>query len=207
MKREALEELRKHPSLEFTSFYNGFFMDYFGMPGTPAYNQVPFFDFAAGKAAIPGNGDENKVVFTHTKDVAKFVRKAVEEKDPWPEESFIVGDKVTPNEILQAAEKARGIQSFGLRRRLALLIGTGIKFDVVHDSLEDLRAGKITEIPSYLSVYEAFPKEFWLGMMAAFGVAMITGVLDLGEDNLNKKYPDIHPVKVADFITEHWAGK
>lgn len=83
----------------------------------------------------------------------------------------------------------------------------GVRFDVVHDSLEDLRAGKITEIPAYLHVYDALPKEFFLQMMAAFGVAMVTGVFDLGDDTLNKKYPDVQPVKMAEFISKYWAGK
>lgn len=110
LKREAIAELKKHPNLEYTSVYNGFFMDYFGMPHAPSHMlaEIPFIDIQAGKAAIPGNGDENKVALTYTKDVAKFVRRAVESTDPWPQKSVIVGDSVTLNEILQAAEKARG---------------------------------------------------------------------------------------------------
>ena len=44
-------------------------------------------------------------------------------------------------------------------------------------------------------------------MMAAFGVAMVTGVFDLSDDTLNKKFPDVETVKLADFVAEHWAGK
>ena len=86
LKREALAEIKKYSNLEFTSFHNGFFMDYFGIPHAPSHMppEVPFIDIAAAKAALPGNGDENKVVFTYTKDVAKFVRKAIESTDPWP---------------------------------------------------------------------------------------------------------------------------
>ena len=93
--------------------YNGFFMDYFGMPYVDSYMspEVPFIDIQACKAAIPGDGDENKVVFTYTKDVARFVRKAVESSDAWPEKSVVVGDRVTMNEVLEAAEKARGTHS------------------------------------------------------------------------------------------------
>ncbi|KAL8801473.1 MAG: hypothetical protein Q9182_004440 [Xanthomendoza sp. 2 TL-2023] len=194
LKREALAELQNHPNIEYTLFHTGFFMDYFGMPHAPTHMlaEVPFIDIPAAKAALPGNGDENKVVLTYTKDVARFVRKAVESEDPWPEKSVIVGDSVTLNEILQTAEKARGV-----------------KFDVVHDSLEDLRAGKITEIPAYIPVYEFIPKEWLLEMMAAFGVAMVTGVFDLGSggDTLNQKYTDVKPIKMAEFINEYWAGK
>ena len=109
LKQEALAELQKYPNLEFTLFYNGLFLDYYGMPYAPSnmLAEVPFIDIAAGKAALPGAGDE-KIVLTYTKDVAKFVRKAIEAKDPWPLKSIIVGDRVTLNELVQAAEKARG---------------------------------------------------------------------------------------------------
>ena len=210
LKREAVAELKKHPNLEYTSVYNGFFMDYFGMPHAPSHMlaEIPFIDIQAGKAAIPGDGDENLVALTYTKDVAKFVRRAVESMDPWPEKSVIFGDSVTLNEILHAAEKARGtLFSLLLMAYFLGLTAAGVKFDVVYDSLENLRAGKITEIPAYLPVYEALPKEFFLEMMAGFGVAMVTGVFDLGDDTLDKKYPDVQPMKMAEFISRYWAGK
>ena len=111
LKREALTELKKYPNLEYTLVYNGFFMDYFGMPNAPSHMlaEVPFIDIEAGKAALPGSGDDFKVVLTYTKDVAKFVRRAVESTDPWLEKSVIVGDSVTLKEVLHSAEKARGI--------------------------------------------------------------------------------------------------
>ena len=70
-------------------------------------------DIAACKAAIPGSGDD-KVTFTSTKDVAKFVRKMVESDAEWSTRTRIVGDYVTFNEIVKVAEDVRG-QSF--RRR------------------------------------------------------------------------------------------
>lgn len=82
----------------------------------------------------------------------------------------------------------------------------GTKFDVVHDSLEDLRAGKVSEIPAYLPLYEVFPKEMLLEMMAGLGVAMITGIFTF-KGELNEKYPDIQTVKMRDFIKIHWQGK
>ena len=118
-----------------------------------------------------------------------------------------MGDSVTMNDVLQLAEKSRGGRPFPLPRRLVALTVKGTNFDTVHDSLEDLRAGKITEIPAYLPVYEVLPKEFFLGMMAAFGVAMVTGAFDLGDDTINKKYTDVQPVKIAEFITKYWEGK
>ena len=83
---------------------------------------------------------------------------------------------------------------------------SGSKFDTVHDSLENLRAGKVTEIPAYTPSYQFIPKDFVLGMMAGFGVAMITGVANF-EGEINEKYPDIQPVKMQEFIRTYWEGK
>lgn len=45
-------------------------------------------------------------------------------------------------------------------------------------------------------------------MTAGFGVAMATGVFDLNSDNsLNKRYPDIQPIKMVDFLEKYRAGK
>lgn len=190
-KSKAVEELKRHPNLEYTQFYNGYFMDYFGMPHVPSHMlpEAPYIDVAAGKAAIPGSGDD-KVVFTYTKDVAKYVRKAVESSDTWPLITKITGDCVTLNEVVAIAEGARGI-----------------KFDITYNSLEDLRAGKITEIPAYKPAYEVMPKDFFLEMMAGLGIAMVMGVFDIGEDTLNERYPAVKPVKMVDLIKVYWEGR
>ena len=44
-------------------------------------------------------------------------------------------------------------------------------------------------------------------MMAAFGIGMITGVFDFGDDTLNKKYPDVETVKMGELIERAWKGK
>ncbi|KAI4151328.1 MAG: hypothetical protein LQ341_000927 [Variospora aurantia] len=190
-KRQSIAELKKHPELEYTMVYNGYFLDYYGMPHCESYmlREAPFIDIAARKAGIPGSGNE-KVTFTYTKDVAKFVRKLVESESKWPARSVIAGDVFTFNEVLEVAERVRGE-----------------RFDVAYDSLDDLRKGKITEIPSYLPLYDAFSKEFMLEMMAGFGVAMATGVFAFEGDLLNETYPEIHTTKMRDFIKDHWHGR
>lgn len=47
------------------------------------------------------------VVFTYTKDVGRFVAGSLELPE-WPEKSFMVGDKVTLNELLRLAQDATG---------------------------------------------------------------------------------------------------
>ncbi|KAL8794744.1 MAG: hypothetical protein Q9195_002698 [Heterodermia aff. obscurata] len=192
-KLSSLALLRQQRSrLSHTVVYNGYFMDYFGMPHCPSsmLPETPFIDIAARKAAIPGSGHE-PVSWTYTQDVAKYVRELVRSEDPWPAETLIEGDKVSLNEVLAIAEQARG----------------GVKFDVVHDSLDALRKGKISEIPAYVALYDTFPKAVLLEWMAAFGVGIVTGVFDLGGDLLNDRYKEIQPVKMRDFIWMCWEGR
>jgi hypothetical protein len=106
-KHQALEELKK-TSLEYTIVYNGYFLDYFGMPHIKSYlhNTTLVVDIQSQTAAIPGSGNVS-VVFTYTFDVAKFVG-ALLSLEKWPLESYIIGDKVTWNQFLQLAEEATG---------------------------------------------------------------------------------------------------
>lgn len=107
---DAVEEARK-TKLEFTSIYNGHFLDYFGRPHIKTYQGPLTFvlDIANKTAAIPGTGNE-PIVFTYSFDVAKFVAAALDLPD-WPEELFAVGDRTTWNEFLKLAEEARGAWS------------------------------------------------------------------------------------------------
>ncbi|KAL8775157.1 MAG: hypothetical protein Q9203_003841 [Teloschistes exilis] len=183
LKSRSRDLLAQYPptTLEYTIFLNGYFMDYFGMPHYQSYMtpETPFVDIDARKAAIPGSGDD-PVVWTLTRDVAKFVRKMVESKEAWPVFSTVVGDAVTINEITKVAQDARA----------------------------DLRAGKVSEIPAYVKLYNVFPKEMVLEMMAGLGVGMITGLFNFaGEELLNQKFPDVSTAKMREFIMEHWNGK
>jgi hypothetical protein len=199
IQRDIVTELRKHPNLEWTLFHTGYFMDYFGQPWAPTHmpSEVPFVDIEACQATIPGTGEE-KVVWTHTTDVAKFVSRAVSMSlGTWKEDSWIVGDKVTFHQILAAAEKARGV-----------------KFSVTYDSLEKLKSGKVTPIPAnkaHAALYstpEYDATEALVAMFAMIGAAMAGGDLDVEEkDSLNVHFLDIETVKVVDFIEKYWSGK
>lgn len=184
--------------------------------------ETPYIDIQARKAAIPGAGDE-RVAWTHTKDVARFVRKMVESMEPWPAKSIIVGDTISLNEILKIAQEARGKLSTNSlakekrrikrKRREKKSVAdpetAGTEFEVSHDSLSDLRAGKITEIPGYKATYDVFPKEMLLEMMAAIGVGMITGVFDLEAKGelINDRFPEVKPVRMREFIRSYWEGR
>ena len=108
-KQSSLDLLRQQPNLSYTVVYNGYFMDYFGMPHCESFMlpETPFIDIAARKAAIPGSGND-LVTWTYTKDVARYVLELVRSEDPWPAETLIEGDKASLNEVLAIAEQARG---------------------------------------------------------------------------------------------------
>jgi uncharacterized protein YbjT (DUF2867 family) len=174
-------------SLEYTTVINGYFLDYF-VPKVKSYMPPMAFvlDIANNFAAIPGSGDV-PVVLTHTFDIARFVAALVAQPK-WEKESYIVGDRVTWNEFVRLAEEAKGT-----------------KFTVVHDSLEKLRAGQITELPSHPSLYPFFPKPMLQGFFAAFGIGSEEGEFDLRPaHSLNDDFPDIKPRTVKELLSEAW---
>lgn len=95
--------------LEYTVVSNGHFSDYYGYPKVKTYLKHADFlvDIANKAAAVPGSG-EDKVVFTYSFDVARFVDALVNTDEKWPKQSVIIGEKITANEIVAIAEAARG---------------------------------------------------------------------------------------------------
>lgn len=108
MKQASLRALEASKGLEWTLFYTGFFMDYFGMPSLPSYLTplVVLIDIPGNMAAIPGDGNK-PVTFTHTSDVGKFVAASVDLEE-WDHVSVVIGDKMTMNEAVKLAEEAKG---------------------------------------------------------------------------------------------------
>lgn len=173
-------------SLEYTAVYTGFFIDGW-VPKVPTYiSPLPLvLDIAADTAAIPGTGD-NKVVFTHTWDVAKYVAKLVTSTE-WDKSSYIIGDKITWNEFVAIVEEAKGT-----------------KFTIHYDSIETLRQGQITELPSHVHMYPFFPKPMLQNMFAAFGRTFAEDGFDLKpKGTLNDKFK-IPTRSVKQLVVESW---
>jgi hypothetical protein len=95
--------------LEYTAVSNGHFSDYYGYPKVKTYLKHADFlvDIANKAAAVPGSGDD-KVAFTYSFDVARFVDALVSTDEKWPKNSVVIGEKITANEIVAIAEEARG---------------------------------------------------------------------------------------------------
>ncbi|KAK4074703.1 uncharacterized protein Triagg1_4852 [Trichoderma aggressivum f. europaeum] len=186
----SIEQLRES-NLEWTRFYNGYFLDYYGMPyiETHISEQVSFiFDIANKAAVIPGTGND-LVSFTYTRDVASFVVKALD-LPKWEKEMFCYSDKVTLNQFLGLVEEA-----------------TGSKFNVTYDSVEKLDKGEVTELPSNAAEYEHFPKHILQAYFSKFGQYIVAGLFDTpAEKSLNKVFPEVKTTTVEEVLGV-WKGK
>ncbi|KAF5535525.1 transcriptional activator Mut3p [Fusarium mexicanum] len=190
-KLNLIAALEAASSLEYTAVYNGYFADYWVLPNVKSYQSpvVLVVDIANNFAAVPGSGDE-LVTFTHTFDIAAFIAALVG-ASKWDKESYIIGDKVSWNQFVQYAEEAKGV-----------------KFTVKHDSIEDLKSGKITELPSHPHMYPFFPKPMLQGFFAAFGRMFVEGAFDLKpERTLNEQFPEVKARKIKDLLFEAWGHK
>ncbi|KAH6972894.1 hypothetical protein BKA56DRAFT_492850 [Ilyonectria sp. MPI-CAGE-AT-0026] len=187
-KLEALEELEVS-TLEYTLFYVGYFLDFWGHPRVKT-NQLPNIiavDIEHNVAAIPGSGNV-PVTFTHTRDVAKFVAASLE-LPKWDRESYVIGDTVTWNEFVRIAEEVKGA-----------------KFEVSYDSVEFLRTGKVTELPSHPPLYAHMTKEQIQSIFSVFGIWFEQGMFELKppKGTLNEVFPDIKAWTVKELLELGW---
>lgn len=108
MKNQTLDALKK-TDLEHTSFYAGFFTDFFTGPSIKTYVApiIIVLDLAHDIAAIPGSGN-TPVCFIHTFDLAKYVDLALD-LEKWDAAYHVVGDKLSWNEFVKLAEAAKGL--------------------------------------------------------------------------------------------------
>lgn len=198
----------RQSGLEWTEIVNGYFLDYWGMPHIKSHMEymLPAIDIANKVAAIPGTGNE-VISFSYTFDVARVVSRLLE-LDTWEETTYIVGDKLTWNNFLRLAEEARGLFTPHVAPRLRLTREIGSKFEVQYDSQEKLSQFQITELPNHKAVYPFFPKEHVQFLFAALGRMMVMGAFDLPiEKALNKRFPDIKMLTVAEMLEETWKSQ
>ena len=81
------------------------------------------------------------------------------------------------------------------------LMNVGSKFDVVYDSVEKLRRGKITELPSHAAAYSFVPKSVLYGIQSKFGLYVAYGMFDLPEEgSLNQLFPEIETITVEEIV-------
>ena len=207
----ALEELRKTISLETTVVYTGYFLDYWGMPGVKS-NMSPItliLDIPNNSAAIPGSGDM-PVIFAHTVDVAKFTAASLD-LEKWDPQLYVIGDRITWNEFLRLAEKVKGkcfcyhLEDTTFCMNFTNFVCKGTKFKVAHDSVDTLKAGKVTELPGQVAAYPFFPKEAFQNLAAKFGLWFEEGAFNFHpERTLHDDFPEINPMTAAEMLSAAW---
>ncbi|WAO90212.1 NAD(P)-bd-dom domain-containing protein [Fusarium falciforme] len=178
--------------LEWTAFNVGWFLEYYAMPNVETYIPQTTFvvDMANRHASIPGDGKQ-KMSFTYTKDVAKFVVAALD-LPKWERNTYAIGEKYTWEEFVKIAGEARG----------------GEKFTVTYDSVEKLKAGSITELPGQVAAYSYFPKEWTQKLFSAFGIWVTESIFDFPDEKLlNKQFPDIKVTTVQEMLQSAWKGQ
>jgi hypothetical protein len=109
VKLAAIEKLKATPQLQYTRFITGTFMDYFGPPTIPTHLRTIslLLDMEHNRAAVPGDGNI-PIVLSHSTTIAAFVAASLD-LESWPEASFIIGQRLTPNELVSIAESVKGI--------------------------------------------------------------------------------------------------
>ena len=76
-----------------------------------------------------------------------------------------------------------------------------------YDSVEKLKRGGITELPSHPLSYSYFPKPILQSVFAKFGLYVVGGLFEMPEErSLNRQFPGMKTTKVSDIINA-WKGK
>ncbi|KAM5362102.1 hypothetical protein ACJA88_014175 [Fusarium oxysporum] len=184
--KAAVMDFLKTTDLEYSAWYTGFFIDYYVSPPlkSPLDHWTVFIDIANRTAALPGSGDV-PVAMSYTMDVAKFVAGSLS-LSKWERETLIYNDKLTMNQYVQVVEE--------VRRE---------KIQVTYDSLDLLKSGKITELPSHPPMYEFVSKDVIQSFLAAFGILFETGEFDLREGyRIQDGLPSLKLQNFRDLLTQ-----
>ncbi|KNB13547.1 hypothetical protein FOXG_13021 [Fusarium oxysporum f. sp. lycopersici 4287] len=184
--KAAVMDFLKTTDLEYSAWYTGFFVDYYVSPPlkSPLDHWTVFIDIANRTAALPGSGDV-PVAMSYTMDVAKFVAGSLS-LSKWERETLIYNDKLTMNQYVQVVEEVRGE-----------------KIQVTYDSLDLLKSGKITELPSHPPMYESVSKDVIQSFLAAFGILFETGEFDLREGyRIQDGLPSLKLQNFRDLLTQ-----
>ncbi|KAM0500995.1 hypothetical protein ACHAP8_004717 [Fusarium lateritium] len=184
---EAIDMLET-TSLTYTRIANGWFLDYYGMPHWKS-NLEPWINVLNMKskwAAIPGDGSI-QASFITSQDMSRFVARLMDIEE-WGKISAIRGITLSFDELVQTAEKARGA-----------------KFEVVVDSLEKLKSGKISFFPDFPPIGHGDGDEAFFAMIhyqAGIGRYVVPRDLSFLDD----EFPDLK-ITEASEVMGSWKGQ
>lgn len=178
----------KESGLEWAAVRPGIFLEYYvlGLPSYVKMNGI-FVDVSNNVATLPVEG-KAELPLTYTHDIGKYTA-ALLGVDKWERYYYIQGDKVSFNELLAQAEKAKGA-----------------KFDVVYESretLEKLQAGAVTLSPQRRAALGALGGglevvDMMSRVLAGMALAVEDGDVNYEGPFLNDMFPDIKPVTLKD---------
>ncbi|KAI0421373.1 hypothetical protein F5X98DRAFT_390531 [Xylaria grammica] len=192
---EAEAELSRHPQLIWTLVRAGIFLDHLTMPYNPKTTYVSpfwvFVDIDHEQCVFPGDGSQ-PLILTHSTDLAAYIERLVglPAKD-WPRESLVASNKLQVNDLESLVKKV-----------------TGKDFKVTYDSVEAIRNGHITTLPSNKAVYNDPAKgELFHQVELQVMLSMLSHAHDLPGKNLAELFPDVKTTKIEDFFRAGWAIK
>jgi uncharacterized protein YbjT (DUF2867 family) len=180
--KEAVWEAVQKSGLEYTRFINGVWLNTWA-PNAPrdeaigrAGYQGPEFliDLKGGSILIPGDGS-NKITVTDMRDIGKYVAAALD-FEKWDEDSFIVGEKLSLNELAAKAEKITG----------KTINKTYISLEGIDAVIAEQRDPATTMIHEFLRIIGEDGFDF--------------------KATINQKAPQVKPITVDEFLTRHWGS-
>ena len=207
--RNATIKALRTLDLEFTTVYNGFIMDAFGIPHIKSH-MGPIgihIDMHNRTAAIPGDGD-TQMMFSYSYDIARFVEAALD-LPRWDEEVYCYSELGTYNKVVELAEENTGEEyELVYFEYVRVLISIGDKFTVTHDKVEDLEKGVMTELPCHEKVYARMPKTAAQRRFSMFGLYSIRGYFDKPENKmvLNDLFPEVKTTSLVEIMGA-WSNK
>ncbi|KFY51103.1 hypothetical protein V496_08933 [Pseudogymnoascus sp. VKM F-4515 (FW-2607)] len=187
---EAEEELLRHPQLTFTLIRAGIFLDHLTMPYNPKRTYIApfwaFVDIEYEKCVFPGDGSY-PLILTHSTDVAAYIERlcGLPAKE-WPRESLIASNKL----------QVKDLDSL-------IRMVTGKNFEVIYDSEEAIREGRITQLQSNQAVMGDFLRKVEHQVM----LSMLSKAHVLPGVDLSELFPEVQPTRIEDFFRAGWALK
>ncbi|VUC23928.1 unnamed protein product [Clonostachys rosea] len=193
------KELERTTTLEYTYFYPGMFMDYFGMPRVKS-NLRPlcfFIDPAKRQAVLPSDG-EARMSMTFTTDAARYLALALE-LEKWPRIISTVASTVSLNELVRLAERS-----------------VGHPFKVHYQPVSNLLKHETVDLPTNVEISKQYPGRFPQGLdqlrgliadleagvaLGAYDLTKLDNHLDLVKAFEGKTPP---PRRVGEVIQEGW---
>jgi hypothetical protein len=195
----ARKELEKTTTLEYTYFYPGMFMDYFGLPRVASSLRPLCFcvDAESGQAVLPGNG-EGRMSMTFTTDFARYLALSLD-LDKWPRIMSTVASTVSMNDLVKLYEKS-----------------LGRKLQVQYQPVEKLLKHETIDLPVNLTIAKEYSERFPQGIQGI--TADLEASVALGGYDLEKSGPYFELVKefqgkvpppktIEELIEEAWGTK